>query len=264
MSLCIHQLTAGYARRPVLTGVDLPKLAPGTVVAVLGPNAVGKSTLLRSVAGLRGYTGRVELNGHDLAQSSARERLRQVGYLPQSLPQASSLLAYEILEISLRANRSDWPAERRAAAIEEVVSLLGIQALALRRLDELSGGQRQMVGLAQVIVREPQLMLLDEPTSALDLRWQLHVLQAVVTLAQRRGLVAMVALHDLNLALRFCQQALVLGSGRAQAVGAPSDVLTSELIARVWGVQATLEHSVNGRPILMAEAALPTDLDLNR
>ena len=74
----------------------------------------------------------------------------------------------------------------------------------------------------------------------------------------------MVALHDLNLALRFCQQALVLGSGRAQAVGAPSDVLTSELIARVWGVQATLEHSVNGRPILMAEAALPTDLDLNR
>ena len=264
MSLSIHQLTAGYGQRPVLTGVDLPSVDSGTVVAVLGPNAVGKSTLLRSVAGLRGYAGRIELNGRDLATTPARERLRQVGYLPQSLPQASSLLAYEILEISLRTNRSDWPAARRAAAIEEVVDLLGIQRLALRRLDELSGGQRQMIGLAQVIVREPQIMLLDEPTSALDLRWQLHVLQAVVTLVRRQGLVAMVALHDLNLALRFCQQALVLGDGRAQAVGAPCDVLTSDLIARVWGVQATLEHSATGRPILVADAALHTDIELNR
>jgi iron complex transport system ATP-binding protein len=255
--LQVDHLTAGYAGRPVLRDVTLPAVPAGTLVAVVGPNAVGKSTLLRAVAGLRPAQGRVLLEGTDLATLSPRERLRRVGYLPQMLPQSTSLVAYETWQSALRASRSEWSTAQREAAIEAVVAALGVQALALRRLDELSGGQRQMVGLAQVIVRAPRLLLLDEPTSALDLRWQLQVLQAVRALVQQQGAVGLVAVHDLNLALRFCQHVLVLGGGSVLAAGNPAEVLTPELLQRAYGVLARVERCSEGNLLVLADAALP-------
>ena len=263
MSLRLTQLAAGYAHRPVLHGVDLGPIAPGTLVAVLGPNAVGKSTLLKAIAGLRPSQGAITLGADELGALAPRQRLARVGYMPQALPQPTSLVAYELMTSGLRIGRPEWPARQRERAIEDVMRSLGLLPLALRRLDELSGGQRQMVALAQVIVRMPQLMLLDEPTSALDLRWQLLMLQTVEALAARHGLIALVALHDLNLALRFCQHALVLGEGRVQAAGAPADVLTPELLAHVWGVRARLEHCPQGRPMLLADAALVPEPEPN-
>ena len=257
--LILDQLTAGYPGRPVLQGVTLPGVPPGTLVAVVGPNAVGKSTLLKAVAGLRPAQGRVWLEGTDLTILPPRERLRRVGYLPQALPQSTSLVAYETWQSALRAGRSEWSNAQREAAIESVVAALGLQALALRRLDELSGGQRQMVGLAQVIVRAPRLLLLDEPTSALDLRWQLQVLQAVRAMVQQQGAMGLVAVHDLNLALRFCQHVLVLGGGSVLAAGDPAEVLTPALLQRAYGVQARVERCSHGNLLVLADAALPLD-----
>ena len=259
----LEGLSAGYPGRPVLQGVAVGGIPPGTLVAVVGPNAVGKSTLLKAIAGLRPAQGRVLLEGTDLATLPPRERLRRVGYLPQALPQSTSLVAYETWHSALRASRSEWSAARREAAIESVVAALGLQALALRRLDELSGGQRQMVGLAQVIVREPRLLLLDEPTSALDLRWQLQVLQAVRALVQQQGTVGLVAVHDLNLALRFCQQVLVLGGGGVLAAGDPAQVLTPALLQRAYGVQARVERCSLGNLLVLADTALPLDHPLS-
>ena len=255
----LRHLSAGYPRRPVLEGLDLERIAPGTLVALVGPNAVGKSTLLKAIAGLRPVRGQVLLDGTDLATLPPRERLRRVGYLPQALPQSTSLVAYETWQSALRASRSEWSAARREAAIESVVATLGLQALALRRLDELSGGQRQMVGLAQVIVRAPRLLLLDEPTSALDLRWQLQVLQAVRALVLQQGAIGLVAVHDLNLALRFCQHVLVLGGGSVLAAGDPAQVLTPALLQRAYGVQARVERCSHGNLLVLADAALPLD-----
>ena len=255
--LTLEQLTAGYPGRAVLQGVDLPCVPAGTLVAVVGPNAVGKSTLLKAVAGLRPAQGRVLLEGTDLAMLAPRERLRLVGYLPQALPQSTSLVAYETWQSALRASRSEWSTAQREAAIESVVAALGLQALALRRLDELSGGQRQMVGLAQVIVRAPRLLLLDEPTSALDLRWQLQVLQAVRAMVQQQGAIGLVAVHDLNLALRFCQHVLVLGGGTVLAAGEPALVLTPALLQRAYGVEARVERCSKGNLLVLADAALP-------
>lgn len=253
----LEQLTAGYPGRPVLQGVTLPAVPAGTLVAVVGPNAVGKSTLLKAVAGLRPSQGRVLLEGADLATLPPRERLRRVGYLPQALPQSTSLVAYETWQSALRASRREWSTAQREAAIESVVTALGLQALALRRLDELSGGQRQMVGLAQVIVRAPRLLLLDEPTSALDLRWQLQVLQAVRAMAQQQGAVGLVAVHDLNLALSFCQHVLVLGGGSVLAAGDPAEVLTPALLQRAYGVLARVERCSEGNLLVLADTALP-------
>jgi iron complex transport system ATP-binding protein len=255
--LQIEHLTAGYPGRPVLQDVTLPAVPAGTLVAVVGPNAVGKSTLLKAVAGLRPSQGRVLLEGADLATLPSRERLRRVGYLPQALPQSTSLVAYETWQSALRAGRSEWSSAQREAAIESVVAALGLQALALRRLDELSGGQRQMVGLAQVIVRAPRLLLLDEPTSALDLRWQLQVLQAVRAMVQQQGATGLVAVHDLNLALRFCQHVLVLGGGSVLAAGDPAEVLTPPLLQRAYGVLARVERCSEGNLLVLADTALP-------
>lgn len=247
--LWMQDLSTGYPRRPVLQGLSLAPMPPGTLAAVVGPNAVGKSTLLKAIAGLRPSTGQIWLDGKDLGQLPARRRLHQIGYLPQALPQASSLLAYEAMQGALRVGRPDLDRAGVEAAIEHIFTALDLRHLALRRLDELSGGQRQMVALAQVVVREPRLMLLDEPTSALDLRWQLQVLQTVR---------ALVALHDLNLALRFCNHLIVLGGGQVLAAGAPVDIFTPALLERAYGVRAQVERCSQGHLMVLVDEALPS------
>lgn len=251
----LRDVSTGYRGRPVIGSISVDLIPPGTLVALVGPNAAGKSTLIKAIAGLRPATGRVLLDGDDLCALGERERLRRVGYLPQALPQASSLLAYEVWQGALRASRSDWTPARRERTIEEVVAAMGLDDLALRRLDELSGGQRQMVGLAQVIMRAPRLLLLDEPTSALDMRWQLRVLDTLQRLMAARGTTCVVAVHDLNLALRFCGQVLVLGQGRLRAAGRPGDVLSSALLLEVYGIEARVERCSHGHPLVIADAA---------
>lgn len=251
--LHIDALSAGYRGRIVIDAISLPQLAPGSLVALLGANAAGKSTLLKAVAGLLPAQGRICVDGQDLARQSPVRRLRQLGYLPQALPQSSALIVYEILLAAARAAGQGGQAAE--AAIGEALDRLGLRELALRRLDELSGGQRQLVGLAQVMVRKPRLLLLDEPTSALDLRWQLRVLQAVRALCREQGAICLLAIHDLNLALRHADQIVVLGGGRLLAAGAPAAVMNSELLRAAYGIEARVERCSQGYPMVLADQA---------
>jgi iron complex transport system ATP-binding protein len=254
--LRLSGVVAGYGRTPVLTGIDLPVLSPGSVVAVLGSNGAGKSTLLKALAGLRTAQGRAELDGDDLLRMPAGKRMRAVGYLPQALPQASTIIAYEAVLSALRAIRPDLSRQDSDRRIEAVFDTLGLRRLALRHLNQLSGGQRQMVGLAQVLVRHPRLLLLDEPTSALDLRWQISVLETVRRIADTDGSVCLIAIHDLNLALRFCDQVVVLGGGRAIAVGSPDQALDPMVLRQAYGIEARVERCSRGFPLVLADRAL--------
>lgn len=256
MSLHLNHITAGYRRRPVFRDLSLAPIRPGSLVAVVGPNAVGKSTLLKSIAGLLPVAGALTLEGEDMTTMGSARRVRDIGYLPQTLPQAIPLVAYETVFSACRAARADWSRQQTEQAIEAVFATLGIRDLALRSLAEMSGGQRQMVGLAQVLVRQPGLMLLDEPTSALDLHWQLNVLNAVHTATSQRGAIALVASHDLNLALRYCDQVLVLSPGGRACLGAPQETLTPELLAQTYGIEARIERCSRGHPIVLADRAL--------
>ncbi|WP_322521671.1 ABC transporter ATP-binding protein [Guyparkeria halophila] len=251
-SLDVRGLTAGYRRRRILDRLDLPTFRNGDLVAVVGANAAGKSTFMRAVSGLLPMQGEVRLDGEDLGSLPPAERLRRVGYLPQTLPQASSLVAYESLMAALRTADPSMPRDRIEHRVERVFDDLGLRALAFRPLGELSGGQRQMLGLAQVLARQPRLLLLDEPTSALDLRWQIQVLERVRHTTDAGG-IALVAIHDLNLALRFCDRLVVLKDGALLAAGDPLEVLDAELLARAYGIEGRVERCSHGYPIVQAD-----------
>ena len=255
--LVIDKLCAGYGRRSVLRDISLAPIAPGSLVALLGPNGAGKSTLIRALAGLQPAQGSVTLNGEWLWQQDAVRRNRRVAYLPQTLPQASSLVVYELLLGSARL--AGMSPHQSAREIDGVSRRLGIESLLLRQLAQLSGGQRQMVGLAQALVRRAALLLLDEPTSALDLRWQLRVLDVVKQYVESEPRIALFACHDLNLALRFASHVILLGPDGDCRIGAPTELITPSALERTYGVQARVERCTHGFPVVLADAALRVD-----
>ncbi|MFT3736637.1 MAG: ABC transporter ATP-binding protein [Rhodocyclaceae bacterium] len=257
-TLQVTGLHAGYRRRPVLKGLDLATITPGSVVALLGANAAGKLTLLRTLAGqLPASAGSLHLGEHNLAKLDAHTRRSLVAYLPQSLPAASALFAWEAVSTACNAAHPGKSAPAREAMTEAVFQRMGIEALALRRMGELSGGQRQMLGLAQALVRQTPLLLLDEPTSALDPRWQLEVLNVIREDALAREAIILIVVHDLNLAARFCDRVVVLDEGRVIADGAPASALTPAILRQAYGIAGRIEHCSQGHPIVIADHALP-------
>ncbi|WP_250658036.1 ABC transporter ATP-binding protein [Alkalimarinus coralli] len=257
MALRIQNMSVGYRSRRVISGINLPEISSGSLVAVIGPNAVGKSTFLKSLAGINKYSGEALLNNVALSELPHSALIRALGYLPQTLPQATTLVAYELVFSACRAVRTDLSQAEIEHSIDTVFQRLGIEHLALRRLAEMSGGQRQMVGLAQVLVRQPTLLLLDEPTSALDLHWQLNVLETIRQEVTHTGAIGLVASHDLNLALRFCDLLLILNRDGVLAFGAPQDVLTPENLHLAYGIEGRVEQCSKGYPIVLADRAIP-------
>lgn len=233
-------VSASYGRRHVLSDVTLAPVRAGQVVALVGPNAAGKSTLLRALAGLTPSRGTIRLDGVDLQDLSLAERARRLTYMPQSLPAGVHLNVLESVIGALRASGGlrDVPDSRSAA--EQALATLqrcGIADLALRGLDALSGGQRQLAALAQAVARRPRLLLLDEPTSALDLRHALEVMQLVRALAREEGTAVLMVLHDLQAAARTADRLVVLSNGAVAADGSPAEAITPQMLASVYGVR---------------------------
>ncbi|BAQ49218.1 MULTISPECIES: ABC transporter ATP-binding protein [Methylobacterium] len=235
-------LHARYGRRVVLADLTLPSIAPGRLTVVAGPNGAGKSTFLRALAGLVPVEGSLQLDGRELVGAPPAERAAQVAFMPQTLPQD---LGFTVLEAVVHACRSG--AARRPAAGEAVsraaatLDRLGLATLADVPLDHLSGGQRQLTSLAQALVRRPRLLLLDEPLSALDLHHQ-HAVLTVLRSLTTEGTAVVVVLHDLGLAATWADRMIVIRNGVVAADGPPDAVLTSAILADVYGVTATIHR----------------------
>ncbi|WP_238914392.1 ABC transporter ATP-binding protein [Achromobacter insolitus] len=245
-ALSVQGLTAGYGRAEVLHALSIPDLPAGQVTALLGPNGSGKSTLLKALAGLvRVRAGSAPLDGRDLVRQSFGERARQVVYLPQGLPAAVHLRVFESVLVAAKAG--DGPASPvDMQAIDRLLERLGIAHLALQYLDSLSGGQKQLVGLAQALIRHPRVLLLDEPLSALDLNYQFHVMRLLRQETREHGLISIIVLHDLNVALQHADRAVMIHDGRLHAAGLPADVITPASLAAVYGVQGRVEACSRG------------------
>ncbi|WP_306422319.1 ABC transporter ATP-binding protein [Geminicoccus harenae] len=260
--LVIRDVRAGYRGRPVIQGLSLAPIPAGSVTSLVGPNGAGKSTLLRGLAGLLPAKGSIRFAGQELGGLSFAARAKLATYMPQTLPAGTALSVLETVLGALHASPAgqtgpdgpgaapallpgqarDTPAPERALA---ALQRLQVADLAMEPLDRLSGGQRQMVALAQAVVRGTGLLLLDEPTSALDLRHQVEVMAVVRALAAE-GRTVLLVLHDLSLAGRWSDRIVVLDRGRLHADGTPAEVIRPDMLAQVYGVCARVERCSAG------------------
>ena len=234
VSLQLKDLGALYGRKLVVSEVSTPRLQSGEIVAVIGPNAAGKSTLFKRIAGLLKGPGEVSLSG-------TSKGTKAISYMPQDTSANAVLTVYESILLA-RKQGSRWSVEDADLGfIDNVMEALNIAEIAFRDLGALSGGQRQLVSVAQTLVREPDVMLMDEPTSALDLHRQMEVLGFMQAQARQKGMIVLIAIHDLNQALRFADQVLLIAHGKMQACGAPLEVINSAMLRTFYGVDARIE-----------------------
>ncbi|MDQ6525599.1 ABC transporter ATP-binding protein [Nocardioides sp. LHD-245] len=232
-----EDLHFGYDARPVLHGVGL-EARPGRVLGLLGPNGSGKTTALRMLYGsLRPARGRVTIGGRPLATLRPREVAQQVAVVVQESDADTMLTVREMVTLGrlprLGTFQRAGAADRQA--IDAALARVGATHLAARAYTDLSGGERQRVLVARALAQEADFLLLDEPTNHLDIRYQHEVLGLVREVATS----AVVVLHDLNLAARYCDDLVLLHRGRVAAAGPPDLVLDPDLLERVYGIGVT-------------------------
>ncbi|WP_110667208.1 ABC transporter ATP-binding protein [Salinicola halophilus] len=231
----------GRGRRPVIDDLSL-SLPAGKVTAIVGPNGCGKSTLLASLSRLHlPDAGAVLLDGDDIQRLPAREVARKLALLPQETHAPEGLTVAELIQFGRQPHQGlmrQWSAEDRRI-VDEALTAANLHALADRPLDAMSGGQRQRAWIAMAIAQQTPLLLLDEPTSALDLGHQLEVFELIRELAAAGKTLAMVV-HDLVSACRYADHLVAMLDGRIIAAGTPSEVVTPELVRRLYGVTCDL------------------------
>ena len=254
MSLSVSNLAVSYGSHEVLKGLNISNLEKGSFTALLGANAAGKSTLFKSMAGLiKMQSGEVALEGKDLKTFSKMQRARDVIYLPQSFYSSLALSVFESVLVSFKQN-SGWRVKSDdIKQVAQVLGLLNIEHLAKKNISELSGGQKQLVALARILVVNPKVILLDEPTSALDLHHQLSILTVIKKLTVERDFITIAALHDVNLAAKFCDQIMLLNKGVIQTQGDAHEVLAMPVLGEAYKVKTTLEQGSKGQLYLDAE-----------
>jgi iron complex transport system ATP-binding protein len=233
----------------VLRGIDL-EVAAGERVALLGPNGSGKTTMLRLLSGaLRPDAGSVALAGRPLTEWSRLALARQVAVLPQQLDLPEGFRVVELVAMGRAPHARSLFGSTAAdeAAVRRALDDADALDLADRLPHELSGGERQRVLVAMALAQEPQLLLLDEPTLHLDLAHQVGLLRRLRTLHSRRALTIVAVLHDLNLAAAFAPRVALLADGVVAADGRPDDVLTPDLVSRVFGVSVEAVPTSDGR-----------------
>lgn len=248
-----HPGSRGSTERQALRGVSL-QLRCGEVLAVVGANGSGKSSLLRCVAGLmRPQRGQVLLDGEPLAQMPLARRARRLALLPQQPLAPEGLTVAQLVAFGRRPHQGLW--QRWSEADEQVLGQVlqdcDLQQLAGRRLEQLSGGQRQRAWLAMVLAQQTPWLLLDEPTSALDLGHS-HQLLGLVRRLARAGRGVLMVLHDLDAAARHADRMLALQDGQVLALGRPREVVTPALVQQLYGLRAqVLNAPGDGAPLVL-------------
>lgn len=225
-------------------------LEPGKFLAILGNNGVGKSTLLKCFNGiLKADGGQLLLDGEDLLTMPTREIARRLAFVSQNVP-SMQMTVHDVVMLGRRPYMKWAFTEEDHAIVHEAMDRLGLDALRGRFLNALSGGERQKVMIARALAQQPKVMLLDEPTSSLDIRNQYQVLQIVRDLCRKDGLTAIMVIHDLSLALRFCDRFLLLRQGEVYRCG-DHTVLDPKALRDVYGVDARVVQVEGQHMVLM-------------
>jgi iron complex transport system ATP-binding protein len=252
--LAAERVTLAYDEHLVVRDLDL-ELTEGSFTAIVGPNGCGKSTLLRALGRLMRPTGgQVLLDGRAIARTPTREVARVLGLLPQAPVAPEGLTVADLVARGRHPHQSwlrQWSRDDEAV-VAEALAWTDLADLAERGLDELSGGQRQRAWISMALAQGTDLLLLDEPTTYLDLSHQIDVLELVSRLHAERGRTVVVVLHDLNLAARYAERLVAMKDGALVASGTPAEVLTEQLLADVFDLEAQIvPDPVAGTPMVV-------------
>jgi iron complex transport system ATP-binding protein len=254
--LACHDVAFAYGRHAVLRDVDF-SIEPGAWIGLIGPNGVGKTTLMHLLVGALAPTGgAVKLDGDDLARLPPESRARRLAVVPQARPLVFGYTAAEMVAMGRHPHRGSlqWHLTREdREQIAWALELTGTRALASRRFNELSGGEQQLVVIARALAQSTETLLLDEPTAALDLRHQAEILNVLQQLRRERGTTIFWIAHDLNLVGRLVDRLVLLSEGRIAAEGRPDAILTEETLSRVYGTSVRVEVRGDGRRMVDLE-----------
>jgi iron complex transport system ATP-binding protein len=266
LRLLVEQATYAYAA----SGREAPQFTMGPVtfaarqremVAVLGPNASGKSTLLRLLAGeFKALSGRVELDGRPPDQLELRDRARQIALVQQ---ESSLLFPLHVWEYVLQGRfpygkRLRFEGHDDCLLAENALAQVGAAALRDRKMDQLSGGERQRVILARALAQQPALLLLDEPTQHLDIGGKVELMRRLRRLAEENRCAVVVVTHELNLAAEFFDSVVLLQRGKCPAAGKPADVYRNDVLEQVFETDLEVEMGPNGRPRVILRGGAET------
>ncbi|HEX3019435.1 MAG TPA: ABC transporter ATP-binding protein [Chitinispirillaceae bacterium] len=243
--LIAKDIKASYRDTVVLDNVDL-HIHRGEFAGVIGANGTGKTTLLKVLTGVKKpLSGTVLLDNLDMKSLSRHEIARIMAVVPQSSFVPPLFTVEDVVSIGRYAHSSKrfTTTASDKTAIDKALCITGTDRFRHRYISELSGGERQEVLIARALAQVPKILLLDEPTANLDIKHQLKILGLVRKLIDAHALTALMVIHDLNLAARFCNKLILLHNGKVHAVGSAEDVLTSKNIAEAYGVRAHIDHN---------------------
>ena len=252
--IAFESVTVRYDSIPALSDLT-EQIGSGEWVGIIGPNGAGKTTLLRAVARLLPHDGTIRVDGVRVSSLSPKRLARLVAYVPQQpeLPPDMTVGQYVLLGRTPHIGYFGVETAEDRSVCGDLLKSLDLAAMAERRLSTLSGGELQRLVLARALAQQAPVLLLDEPTSALDLGRRVEALELVDSLRRERGLTVLSALHDLTLAGQFADRLILLGEGRAVAIGKPDEVLTEEALGRHFGASVRVMRSDAGDLIVIPQ-----------
>lgn len=250
----VSHIVSGYDKKVIINGIDIT-IPSNKISVIIGANACGKSTLLKTLARLiKPVSGEILLDGKKLTDVAPKQLARVLGLLPQSPVVPEGITVADLVGRGRFPYQSFFKGlgKEDYRAVEEALEIMGITELANRSVDELSGGQRQRVWIAMALAQQTDILLLDEPTTFLDITYQVEILDLLTDLNRKRGTTIVMVLHDINLSARYADYIFALHKGNLIAKGAPSDIITEELIKQVFDLDCSvISDPVSGSPFIV-------------